>query len=85
MTVEEMKKEIESLKRKTFYMAIAFLVMSAAYVSSVFLQLQRYATIQDYYYDSLEDYRELNQMLWEQNQVLENIPSNTQSGQFQKN
>ena len=83
--MEEMKKEIESLKRKTFYMAIAFLVMSAAYVSSVFLQLQRYATIQDYYYDSLEDYRELNQMLWEQNQVLENIPSNTQSGQFQKN
>lgn len=83
--MEEMKKEIESLKRKTFYMAIAFLVMSAAYASSVFLQLQRYATIQDYYYDSLEDYRELNQMLWEQNQVLENIPSNTQSGQFQKN
>lgn len=84
MKVEELKKEIESLKRKTFYMAIAFLVMSAAYVSSVFLQLQRYATIQDYYYDSLEDYRELNQMLWEQNQTLEEILSNAQSVQTQK-
>ena len=82
--MEELKKEIESLKRKTFYMAIAFLVMSAAYVSSVFLQLQRYATIQDYYYDSLEDYRELNQMLWEQNQTLEEILSNAQSVQTQK-
>lgn len=82
--MEELKKEIESLKRKTFYMAIAFLVMSAAYVSAVFLQLQRYATIQDYYYDSLEDYRELNQMLWEQNQTLEEILSNAQSVQTQK-
>lgn len=82
--MEELKKEIESLKRKTFHMAIAFLVMSAAYVSSVFLQLQRYATIQDYYYDSLEDYRELNQMLWEQNQTLEEILSNAQSVQTQK-
>lgn len=83
--MEELKKEIESLKRKTFYMAIALLVMSAAYASSVFLQLQRYATIQDYYYDSLENHRELNRKLWEQNRVLEEILSNAQSAQLQKN
>lgn len=83
--MEELKKEIESLKRKTFYMAIALLVMSAAYASSVLLQLQRYATIQDYYYDSLENHRELNRKLWEQNRVLEEILSNAQSAQLQKN
>ena len=80
--MEELKKEIESLKRKTFYMAIVFLGMSVAYAGSVFLQLQRYATIQDYYYDSLDLNRELSQMLQEQNQVLEEILSKTQSGQL---
>lgn len=79
--MEELKKEIESLKRKTFYMAISFLIMSAAYAISVHLQSQRYATIQDYYYDSLDDYREVNQMLWELNQRLEENLSNAQSGQ----
>ena len=83
--MEEPKKEIESLRRKTFYMTIVLLVMSAAYASSVFLQLQRYATIQDYYFESLESDRELNQKLWEQNRVLEEILSNAQSAQIQKN
>ena len=62
--VEEMKKEIESLKRKTFYLMIGLLTMSIAYLSAAILQSRQYATIQDYYYDSLEDYRELNQQLW---------------------
>ena len=83
--VEEMKKEIESLKRKTFYSMIGFLVMSVIYMSSAILQSQRYATIQDYYYDSFEDYRELNQQLWEQNQVLEEILFGLRSHQPQKN
>ena len=82
--MEEMKKEIESLKRKTFYSMIGFLVMLVIYMSSAILQSQRYATIQDYYYDSLEDYRELNQQLWEQNQVLEEILSGLRSHQPQK-
>lgn len=73
-----MKKEIESLKRKTFYITISFLIMSATYSISVHLQSQRYATIQDYYYDSLDDYREVNQMLWELNQRLEESNSNIQ-------
>lgn len=76
---EELKKEIESLKKKTFYLMIGLLVMSIAYMSSAILQSKQYATIQDYYYDSLEDYRELNQQLWEQNQVLEEILSIFQS------
>ena len=67
--MEELKKEIESLKRKTFYLSLALLVISVAYVSSVFLQCRRYATIQDYYFESL----------WEQNQILEEILSKTQS------
>ena len=79
--MDELKKEIESLKRKTFYMAISFLIISVVYASSVHLQLQRYATIQDYYYDSLDDYGEVNQMLWELNQRLEENLSNAQSGQ----
>ena len=82
MRVEELKKEIESLKRKTFYISIAFLVMSAAYAGSVFLQLQRYATIQDYYFDSLDTDRDLNQQLQEQNQVLKEMLSRIQSGQL---
>lgn len=81
MKVEELKKEIESLKRKTFYMAITVLMMSMAYAGSVFLQIQRYATIQDYYYESFEDDRELSQKLWEQNRALEEILSKTQSDQ----
>ena len=76
---EEMKKEIESLKRKTFYLMVGLLTMSIAYLSSAILQSKQYATIQDYYYDSLEDYRELNQQLWEQNQVLEEVLSHFQS------
>lgn len=80
--MDDLKKEIESLKRKTFYMAISFLIISATYATSVYFQLQRYSIIQDYYYDSLDDYRELNQKLWEQNQVLEEILSNAQSGQL---
>lgn len=82
---DEMKKEIESLKKKTFYLMIGLLVMSIAYMSSAILQSKQYATIQDYYYDSIEDYRELNQQLWEQNQVLEEVLSNLQSRQLQKN
>lgn len=80
--MDEMKKEIQRLKRQTFCMMVVLLIISVAYASSVFLQLQRYATIQDYYYDSLESDRELNQRLWEQNQVLEEILSKTQSDQL---
>lgn len=83
--MEEMKKEIESLKRKTFYLMIGLLTMSIAYLSAAILQSRQYATIQDYYYDSLEDYRELNQQLWEQNQVLEEVFSNLQSHWLRKN
>lgn len=79
--MEELKKEIESLKRKTFYLSLALLAISVAYASSVFLQCRRYATIQDYYFDSLETNRDLNQKLWEQNQLLEEILSKTQSEQ----
>lgn len=83
--MEELKKQIESLKKKTFYLSVAVLVMSAIYFSSVVLQLQRYATIQDYYFDSLESDRELNQMLKDQTQLLEDLLSRTQSVQTQKN
>lgn len=73
--MDELKKEIESLKRKTFYLAIAALAITVSYVSSTYSQLRRYATIQDYYYESLDDYREVSQMLREQNRILEEIIS----------
>lgn len=76
--MEELKKQIESLKKKTLYLSVAVLVMSAVYFSSVVLQLQRYTTIQDYYFESLESDRELNQMLKEQTQLLEDLLSKTQ-------
>ena len=76
--MEEMKKQIESLKKKTLYLSVAVLVMSAVYFSSVVLQLQRYAAIQDYYFDSLESDRELNQMLRDQTQLLEALLSKSQ-------
>ena len=82
---EELKKEIESLKKKTFYLMIGILTTSIIYLSSTILQSRQYATIQDYYYDSLEDDRELNKQLREQNQALEEILSNLQSRQIQKN
>ena len=81
---EEMKKEKESLKRKTFYLMVGLLTMSIEYLSSAILQSKQYANIKDYYYDSLEDYRELNQQLWEQNQVSEEILSHLQSRQIQR-
>lgn len=71
--MDGLKKEIESLKRKTFYMSITFLIVSVIYASSMYLQLRRYATIQNYYYESLEDYREVNQMLWELSRILEEV------------
>lgn len=77
--VEEMKREVESLKRKILYLSVAILVMSAVYFGSVVLQLQRYATIQDYYFESLDSDRELNQMLKDQTQLLEDLLSRTQS------
>lgn len=77
--MEEMKKQIESLKKKTLYLSVAVLVMSAVYFGSVVLQLQRYATIQDYYFESLESDRDLNQMLKDQTQLLEDLLSRTQS------
>ena len=83
--MEEIKKQIENLKKKTLYLSVAVLVMSAVYFSSVVLQLQRYTTIQDYYFESLESDRELNQMLKEQTQLLEDLLSKTQSAQPQKN
>ena len=76
--MEELKKQIESLKKKTLYLSVAVLVMSAVYFISVVLQLQRYTTIQDYYFESLESDRELNQMLKEQTQLLEDLLSKTQ-------
>lgn len=83
--MDEMEKQIESLKKKTLYLSVAVLVMSAVYFGSVVLQLQRYATIQDYYFESLESDRELNQMLKDQTQLLEDLLSKTQSDQTQKN
>lgn len=78
--MDETKKEIESLKRKTFYLSIIVIVivMAAAYAVSVFSQTRRYTTIQDYYFDSLDLDRELNRSLENLELKIEEIQSKYQ-------
>lgn len=76
--MDETKKEIESLKRKTFYLSIIVIVMAAAYATSVFSQMRKYATIQDYYFDSLDLDRELNRSLENLELKIEEIQSEHQ-------
>ena len=69
--MEEIKKEIQSLKRKTLYLWIIVICFG---INSMFLYLsliKGQSVIRDYYYDSLDHDRELNQLLAEQNQSLE--------------
>ena len=76
--MDETKKEIESLKRKTFYLSIIVIVMAEAYAASVFSQMRKYATIQDYYFDSLDLDRELNRSLENLELKIEEIQSEHQ-------
>lgn len=76
--MEELKKEIESLKRKTLYLFTVIIAITITFIGLCVRQLQMYSTIQDYYFESLEADRELNQNLFELNQILEESFSSIQ-------
>ena len=67
------KKEIQSLKRKTLYLAIGLL--SLALASSCFRKLEDYAIIQEYYHQSLELDQEMNRILEKQNEYIREVLS----------
>lgn len=76
--IKEMKKEIHNLKRRTLYLSLVFAFVSVTMLFTTVRQLERYATIQDYYFETLELDREMNQSLLELNPKLEEILSNLQ-------
>lgn len=70
--LEEMKKEIESLKRKTFYLFGAMTMISISFTGLAIRQVKQYSDVRDYYFNSIESDRELNQNLKE---ILSEIQS----------
>lgn len=77
--MEETKKEIESLKRKTFYLFGAMTMIFISFTGLAIRQVKHYSDIRNYYFDSIESDRELNQKLREMNQDLKEILSEIQS------
>lgn len=61
--MEEIRKEIESLKRKTFYTWILVLVILINIVFSSITQVRQYCAIMDYYQKTIEFNDDLNQEL----------------------
>lgn len=67
-----MKKEIESLKRKTFYLFGAMTMIFISFTGLAIRQVKQYSDVRDYYFNSIESDRELNQNLKE---ILSEIQS----------
>lgn len=63
--MEEMKKEIESLKRKIFYLFGAMTMIFISFTGLAIGQVKQYSDIQNYYFDSIQKLREMNQDLKE--------------------
>ncbi len=76
--MEEIRKEIESLKRKTFYTWILVLVILINIVFSSITQVRQYCTIMDYYQKTIELNDDLNQELQDANRLVEEILSTVQ-------
>lgn len=70
--MEEIKKEIESLKRKTFYLFGAMTMIFISFTGLAIRQVKQYSDVRDYYFNSIESDRELNQNLKE---ILSEIQS----------
>ncbi|MDU3181555.1 MAG: hypothetical protein E6686_09220, partial [Lachnospiraceae bacterium] len=49
MKLEEVEKEIESLKRKTFYLEIIIILISVSLLNLTINQKKQYSDIHDYY------------------------------------
>ena len=71
--LEELKKQVESLKRKTSYLLIILITVTISMIGLSFRQVQQYSRIQDYYIESMESNQRLNQILTNWNQNLEDL------------
>lgn len=76
--MEEMKKEIESLKRKTFYLKVLMLTILINVMFFSITQTRQYCYIINYYKKTIEMNEELNQILQERNQLDKEILSKIQ-------
>ncbi len=73
--MEEMKKEIESLKRKTLYLFFLVLTISINTIFFSIIQVRQYCSIMNYYRQTIDLNKDLNQILQETNQLQEEILS----------
>lgn len=69
--MEEIKKEIQSLRKRTLYLSIALSVLAGSWIITSFNQIKAYETIRDYYCHSIEWNQEMNLELEKQNLELE--------------
>lgn len=76
--MEEMKKEIQSLKIKTLIMSVVIISFLISYFFAMAQQAKDYAIIRDYYQSSQELNQEMNSRLEDMNPKLEEILSNLQ-------
>ena len=73
--MEEMKKEIESLKKKTFYLQLFITVTLINVIFFSITQVKQYCSVMNYYRQTIELNQDLNQLLQERNQLEEEILS----------
>ena len=69
--MEQMKKEIESLKKKTFYLQLLITVTLINVIFFSITQTRQYCSVMSYYRQTIE----LNQILQDTNQLEEEILS----------
>lgn len=73
--LEEMKKEIESLKKKTFYLQLFIAVTLINVIFFSITQVKQYCSVMNYYRQTIELNQDLNHLLQETNQLDEEILS----------
>lgn len=76
--MEDMKKEIQRLKKQTLYLWVTIINLIISTIFFNFNVIKNYATIRDFYYESLQLDRELNRSLEEFFLNLEENCSKTQ-------
>ena len=73
--MEQMKKEIESLKKKTFYLQLLITVTLINVIFFSITQPSQYCSVMSYYRQTIELNQDLNQILQDTNQLEEEILS----------
>lgn len=73
MKLEEVEKEIESLKRKTFYLEIIIILISASLLNLTINQKKQYSDIHDYYVTLSDANQKFQQRIAENNRLLEEL------------